>query len=918
MVRRVALTCEPTREPMSSLPAPPPAPAPPPLGGDAAARYEDRFLVGQGGMGEVRLVYDRRLRRTAVMKVVRRELAGTAAARRLSVEAEITARLQHPGVVPVYDAGALADGRPYYVMREVHGRTLAEAIAAVHRASEPGAWRPDPEGFTFRRLVDAFHRVCETVAYAHDLRVVHRDLKPANVMLEAFGSVVVLDWGIAKRVRADVEGAAGVAYARVPFEPRPREGEPYPADPRGPGGPDDAESLDAAEGAVGPESRDLGTMVLDPDEQGFSGGTPDIVSADELVGRASMGSASPDPAIPGAPRTGPDLDTRAPAVTRAGAVLGTPGYMAPEQMAGAPVGPAADVHALGVTLHVLLHGRRPAPDAPPADPRVPDALVRLCRRAMAARPEVRPTATAMAVEVAAWLDGVRRRDEAMELVTRADAMRSEIASLRLRAASLHEAARTVLEPLAPHAPADEKVRGWRLEDEAERLLAEAVGREEMWAQLLHGARELVTELPEAQSRLADYYRERHAAAEAARDRAAATRAEVRLRAYDLGRHRAWLAGEGSLTLDTAPSGAEVTLYRYVLHDRRLIPEHVGPLGRTPLVGVPVPWGSLLLRVAGPAGDVDVPIMVGRAEAWAMVPPSGAGPSPLWLPRPGDLASDDCYVPPGWFPAGGDPGATDPLPAARWWADGFVMRRFPVTNGEYLAYLDDLVRQGREEEALARVPRRGDGAEADGGASLFQRRSDGTFALGADAGVEHGEPVVFVTGHDARAYATWLAARTGHAWRLPHELEREKAARGPDGRFLPWGDFLEPTWTNTLDGPIRPPRRAPNDRFPIDTSPYGVRGLAGNVRDWCGNAWRREGIRPTDGRFDPAPPWDAADGYLSLRGGAFSSSRSLCHPATRYGAPPDRRFSVCGFRLVRSYGSVESGSVTEHTLVSCPG
>jgi hypothetical protein len=144
-----------------------------------------------------------------------------------------------------------------------------------------------------------------------------------------------------------------------------------------------------------------------------------------------------------------------------------------------------------------------------------------------------------------------------------------------------------------------------------------------------------------------------------------------VRAHDRGAHRAWLAGDGTLSLDTDPSGAEVTLYRSVTRDRVRTPEPIGPLGRTPLRRVRVPWGSPLLRIEGPSGSVDLPIWVGRAEDWANVP-HGGEPSPLWLPRPGELGPDDCYVPAGWFRAGGDPEAGDPLPAGRWWSDGFVI------------------------------------------------------------------------------------------------------------------------------------------------------------------------------------------------------------------------------------------------------
>ncbi len=811
-------------------PPDPPISAPtPPL--DASGRYEDRWLVGRGGMGEVRLVYDRRLRRTAVMKIVRPELAGTRAARRLAVEAEITARLQHPGVVPVYDAGALPDGRPFYVMREVRGQTLAEVIGAVHGASPPGEWRA-AEGWTFRRLVDALRRVCETVAYAHTHGVVHRDLKPANVMLEGLGAVLVLDWGIAKLVgpaeeaqprRAVLDAAAGTIALEEP------EGE---------------------SGSLAP----AGTLVFEPPVESpreWSGGTA------------------------------------------VGAVLGTRGFMAPEQARGDALGPPADVYALGATLHVLLFGALPddAVGGTRADPRVPDALDQLARRAMATCPEDRPTAVEVAADIGAWLDGVRRREEALALVAQADELRPTILADRARAATLRADARRRLAQVAAHAPAADKVEAWRLEDEAEQLVTHAVAREEAWTQLLHAALQIV-DLPEAHARLADHYRERHAAAESARDRATATRAELRLRAHDRGRHAAWLRGDATLTLATDPPGAEVTLFRNVLRDRALVPEPVGRLGRAPLTRAPIPWGSLLLRVEGPAGAVDLPILVGRAEDWQLAPPDRA-PIPLWLPRPGELGADDVYVPAGWFRAGGDPHAGDALPAGPRWLESFVIRRYPVTNAEYLAFLNDLVAAGRVEAAEAHAPRRGEGAEQEAGECFYGRRPDDGFCLasagpGADWALD--EPVTSVCWHDARAFAAWEAARTGQPWRLPHELEWEKAARGVDGRFLPWGDFFEPSWANNLEGVVRPPRRMPTTSFPTDASPYGVRGMAGNVRDWCANTWR-EGT-------DPGDP----EAFVSLRGGAFSGNRNNCRVATRFAAPPGRRYTQVGFRLARPTGS----------------
>ena len=107
--------------------------------------------------------------------------------RRFVEEAQISGQLQHPGVVPVYELGTLADDRPYFAMKLVKGRTLAALLA--ERAG-PAEDQP--------RLLGIFEQVCLTMAYAHARGVVHRDLKPSNIMVGSFGEVQVMDWGLAK------------------------------------------------------------------------------------------------------------------------------------------------------------------------------------------------------------------------------------------------------------------------------------------------------------------------------------------------------------------------------------------------------------------------------------------------------------------------------------------------------------------------------------------------------------------------------------------------------------------------------------------------------------------------------------------------------------------------------------------------
>lgn len=185
--------CDPWAATIDHLPAP-------------ADRYLLARLHATGGIGRVWLARDAALGREVALKELRPEKAGDAAlCARFCQEARITGQLEHPGVVPVYElARRTSDGQPFYTMRFVKGRTLTEAARDYHLRRREG--RADP--LDFAALIQAFVAVGNTVAYAHARGVLHRDLKGQNVVLGDFGEVVVLDWGLAKRV-GDPEGSPG-------------------------------------------------------------------------------------------------------------------------------------------------------------------------------------------------------------------------------------------------------------------------------------------------------------------------------------------------------------------------------------------------------------------------------------------------------------------------------------------------------------------------------------------------------------------------------------------------------------------------------------------------------------------------------------------------------------------------------------
>jgi serine/threonine-protein kinase len=314
---------------------------------DPAFRYRIDGEIARGGMGEVLKGRDPDLGRDVAFKVLRGDLNGNPdMVRRFIEEAQIGGQLQHPGIVPVYELGTIADRRPYFSMKLVKGQTLAQFLAA----------RPGPaDGLP--RFLGIFEQVAQTVAYAHARGVIHRDLKPSNVMVGGSGEVQVMDWGLAKVL------------------------------PRG--------------------------------------GAED----DERAGRVPEQET-----VVATARSGGDSDVE---LSRAGSVMETPPYVAPEQARGEVdrIDERADVFALGSILCEVLTGgpaftgrssgeiqhRAARADTAEAMARLDacgaDAeLVALVRDCLAAEPADRPRdAGAVRERITAHLAGVQERLRAAEL-----------------------------------------------------------------------------------------------------------------------------------------------------------------------------------------------------------------------------------------------------------------------------------------------------------------------------------------------------------------------------------------------------------------------------------------------------------------------------------------------------------------------
>ncbi len=179
----------------------------------------DRFRVlrthAEGGLGIVSIAFDEELSRNVALKEIQPQFAYRPEARdRFVLEAEITSKLEHPGVVPIHSLGRHADGRPYYAMRLIEGMNLKQEIAAFYAQS-----RHDSEmlSLAFHELLDRFRYVCEVLEYAHNRGYLHCDVKPQNIVLGRFGETFLVDWGLAKRL-AQPEAQLATSSPHSPLE----------------------------------------------------------------------------------------------------------------------------------------------------------------------------------------------------------------------------------------------------------------------------------------------------------------------------------------------------------------------------------------------------------------------------------------------------------------------------------------------------------------------------------------------------------------------------------------------------------------------------------------------------------------------------------------------------------------------------
>ena len=343
--------------------------------------YDIAGKFAQGGIGRILKAHDPVLGRTVALKELL--IAGNQHdEERFIREVLLTARLQHPGIVPVYAAGRWPSGAPFYAMKLVSGRSFDRVIADARTLPARLA------------LLPHVLAIAETVAYAHAQGIIHRDLKPGNVLVGEFGETVVIDWGLAKQLGVDDPAtSARPEPAALPVSPAERDAPTTPQD-QSPPAPVHPEAVTVADGPRPP-----------PDPR-----LHDLSRAPSPLDLPQKPAAIRDP-----------LSTAQ--LTRVGAVVGTPGYMSPEQAGGAETDARTDVFALGAILYHTLTGRLPYDadniasllyktvyEAPvplqERAPGLPDELTAIVDKAMARTIDARyPTAKAFADDLRRFQTG---------------------------------------------------------------------------------------------------------------------------------------------------------------------------------------------------------------------------------------------------------------------------------------------------------------------------------------------------------------------------------------------------------------------------------------------------------------------------------------------------------------------------------
>lgn len=583
-----------------------------------------------------------------------------------------------------------------------------------------------------------------------------------------------------------------------------------------------------------------------------------------------------------------------------GHTLGTPSYMSPEQAQGRldEVDARSDVYGLGALLYEILSLEVPfdGEDAratmwkvvegelvPPSQRgealwAFGEAVEAVCLRALAREREERFESARHFYEA---LDTAISGSGPVQIQARVERGKTLLHAYRevlSRAEALGDEIDGLSGQIEPWESIERKRALWDLDDRRQHLQRESA---QIFGEAVAAFQEvllLVPEQVEARRGMAELCWERYLASRQRQDVADMVYYEAMVREYGGEDFAARFSGHCEVVLATRPPGAEITLFPYQEIDRRMVVADARQLGRSPAHLESLEAGSYMMVVQRRgSAPVRAPlhVEVGMTRAEFRVD----------LPADHEVSPGFVYVAGGRCTLGGDPEAFNPCPARQVEVASFFCARFPVTFREYLEWLDELS-QSDLEQARRHAPK----TRADDGELAIFDATTGRWApspiliegpmrerYAEGVGHELDLPAVGISAHDARAYCTWRSQRDGRHYRLLRQDEWEKAGRGVDARFFPWGNHFDATFCKMRYSRQEFSQPEPVGVFLDDISPYGVRDLSGGVQEWC-----------------EAEPNDGDD--RAVRGGGWNMDQRACRLASRMRVLADARSAGIGFRL----------------------
>ncbi|MCA8961129.1 MAG: SUMF1/EgtB/PvdO family nonheme iron enzyme [Planctomycetes bacterium] len=574
-------------------------------------------------------------------------------------------------------------------------------------------------------------------------------------------------------------------------------------------------------------------------------------------------------------------------------IRGTPAYMSPEQSRRDAIPTEqSDVFSLGVLLYELTTRRHPflgtdSPDSgtildrirlgqflrSPSWRDLPLDLREVIRAALEPDPRRRTSSVEeLGRQVRGVLSGARERERKARLARQSfEQALAEIAASRSTVSRLRDLeARVQSEEPQSWEPVERKRGFWALEDELEHVRSLLDGQNERALDRLREAHDLAPHDDEIRGRLTQSTIDRFREAETEGRTYEVRVIEADLRRIGGPRVRRFLQGDGHLALLCDPMPSRAVLYTLTEEDRRLVPTSGHDVTGS-LTGMDLPMGRYWIRCEHEGMvPIEAPILIPREQEvelqWRFRTREAVGP-------------DFVRVPPSTFVMGGDDRTFMSVPRQEPWVGDFCIARFPVTWAEYLTYLEDLA--DRDPESLRRqLP-----ATLSDGQRTWFIDDQGRPRCAREPSVALARsrwPVFDVNYRQVLAYVDWRSRRDDRRYALPTDEEWEKAARGVDARVFPWGNHYDATFCKNSGSTEHATQPEPVGTYENDCSPYGVRDLAGGIREWC-SSWFSE-----------------QNNFRLVRGGSWNFGEIGAHAAYRLGCTPEVSYPFIGFRLVHHY------------------